>query len=47
MLRRALGDERHFMLECPQFDDVRTQYADLLQDARAHLDVAPEPEGPV
>ncbi len=22
------------MLECPQFDDVRAQYADLLQDAR-------------
>ncbi len=32
--RRALGDERHFMLECPQFDDVRARYADLLQDAR-------------
>ncbi len=30
----ALGDERHFMLECPQFDDIRAQYADLLQDAR-------------
>ncbi len=23
------------MLECPQFDDIRAQYADLLQDARA------------
>ncbi len=22
------------MLECSQFDDIRTQYADLLQDAR-------------
>ncbi len=22
------------MLECPQSDDVRAQYADLLQDAR-------------
>ncbi len=22
------------MLECPQFDDIRAQYADLLQDAR-------------
>ncbi len=34
--QRALGDERHFMLECPQFGDVRAQYAyaDLLQDAR-------------
>ncbi len=32
--RRAVGDERHFMLECPQFDDIRAQYADLLQDAR-------------
>ncbi len=28
------GDERHYMLECPQFDDVRAQYADLLQNAR-------------
>ncbi len=26
--------ERHFMLECPQFDDIRAQYPDLLQDAR-------------
>ncbi len=32
--RHAPGDERHFMLECPQFDDVRAQYPDLLQDAR-------------
>ncbi len=31
--QRALGDERHFILECPQFDDVRAQYAVLLQDA--------------
>ncbi len=30
----APGDERHFMLECPQFDDIRAQYPDLLQDAR-------------
>ncbi len=22
------------MLECPQFDDIRAQYPDLLQDAR-------------
>ncbi len=22
------------MLECPQFDDIRAQYADLPQDAR-------------
>ncbi len=29
----APGDERHFMLECPQFDDIRAQYPDLLQDA--------------
>ncbi len=29
---RAHGDERHFMLECPQFDDIRAHYADLLQD---------------
>ncbi len=32
--RHAPGDERHFMLECPQFDGIRAQYADLLQDAR-------------
>ncbi len=32
--RHAPGDERHFMLECPQFDDIRAQYPDLLQDAR-------------
>ncbi len=32
--RHALGDERHFMLECPQYDDIRAHYADLLQDAR-------------
>ncbi len=32
--RHALGDVRHFMLECPQFDDVRAQYLDLLQNAR-------------
>ncbi len=25
---------RHFMLECPQFDGIRAQYPDLLQDAR-------------
>ncbi len=31
---RALGDERHFMLQCPQFNDIRAQHADLLQDAR-------------
>ncbi len=31
--RHAPGDERHFML-CPQFDDIRAQYPDLLQDAR-------------
>ncbi len=34
VLRHAPGDERHFMLECPQFDDIRAQYPDLLQDAR-------------
>ncbi len=45
--RHAPGDERHFMLECPQLDDIRAQYPNLLQDARAQLDVAPEPEGPV
>ncbi len=28
--RRAVGDERHFMLECPQFDDIRAQYPKLL-----------------
>ncbi len=32
--RHAPGDERHFMLECPQFDDIRAQYPNLLQDAR-------------
>ncbi len=32
--QHAPGDERHFMLECPQFDDIRAQYPDLLQDAR-------------
>ncbi len=32
--RHAPGDERHFMLECLQFDDIRAQYPDLLQDAR-------------
>ena len=32
--RHAPGDERHFMLECPQFDGIRAQYPDLLQDAR-------------
>ncbi len=32
--RHAPGDERHFMLECPQFDDTRAQYPNLLQDAR-------------
>ncbi len=26
---------------------IRAQYADLLQDAHAQLDVAPEPKGPV
>ncbi len=31
--RHAPGDERHFMLECPQFDDIHAQYPDLLQDA--------------
>ena len=31
--RHAPGDERHFMLECPQFGDIRARYADLLQDA--------------
>ncbi len=45
------GDERYCMLECPQFDAIRAQYPDLLQNARdsmhAQLDVAPEPEGPV
>ncbi len=25
------------MLECPQFDDVRAQYADLLQDGRGSM----------
>ncbi len=29
----AGGDERHFMLECPQFDDICAQYPDLLQHA--------------
>ncbi len=32
--RYAPGDERHFMLECPRFDDIRAQYLDLVQDAR-------------
>ncbi len=32
--RHAPGDERHVMLECSQFDDIRAQYADLPQDAR-------------
>ncbi len=32
--RHAPGDERHCMLECPQFDDIRAQYPDPLQDAR-------------
>ncbi len=31
---KGSGDERHFMLECPQYDDIRAQYPDLLQDAR-------------
>ncbi len=29
-----LGMREHCMLECPQFDDIRAQYPDLLQDAR-------------
>ncbi len=32
--RHAPGDERHFMLECPQLDGIRAQYPNLLQDAR-------------
>ncbi len=32
--RHAPGDERHFTLECPQSDDIRAQYPNLLQDAR-------------
>ncbi len=27
--RHAPGDERHFMLECPQFDDTRAQYFEI------------------
>ena len=48
--RHAPGDERHFMLECPQFDDIRAQYPDLLQDARdsmCNLMWHQRPEGPV
>ena len=32
--RHAPGDERHFMLECPQSDGIRAQYPDLMQGAR-------------
>ncbi len=27
--RHAPGDEKHFMLECPQFDGIRAQYHDV------------------
>ncbi len=34
---RHAGDERHFMLQCPQIDDIHAQYPDLLQDARESM----------
>ena len=30
---RALGDERHFVLDCPHFAHVRRQFWSLYQDA--------------
>ncbi len=37
------------MLECPQFDNIRAQYPDLLQDTHDSMRnlMAPEPGGPV
>ncbi len=33
-LRSILSNLKLEMLECPQFDDIRAQYPDLLQNAR-------------
>ena len=30
---RSVGDERHYLLECPNFDEVRAQYAELFDSS--------------
>ena len=30
---RALGDERHFVFDCPRFAQIRRQFRSLYQDA--------------
>ena len=31
---RSVGDERHYLFECPKFDDIRAQFAELYMRAR-------------
>ena len=30
---RSVGDERHFLFECPHFDEIRAQYVDLFDSS--------------